>query len=293
MKTILNYLLNKSKQKKTLLCILSVFPFTLVQAQGIDSTEIHRYINAAHSIGVGTSNLLDTYLSPLEYTGTDFRWGYERVHRTKNWQNKWIQQQLYQAQLSITENPSSTAQGFYTMFSGTYALLYEAWKPTKNLLLFVGSRARGQIGGMYNNRNSNNLGQFYATATLQLSALLVYKFIIKETELIARYQCSLPFAGMTFSPRYGESYYEIFGVKKDYNRLYFISLHNAPSMFHSLSLDFPIGKFNLRANYLLDIEQSKINHIKRHAYHHSFMIGFVKNYFLFPKKKAYHSFPLY
>lgn len=45
---------------------------TRLQAQ-TDSLQAHRYVTRATMYGVGFTNVFDTYLSPQEYKGIDFR----------------------------------------------------------------------------------------------------------------------------------------------------------------------------------------------------------------------------
>lgn len=60
----------------------------------------------------------------------------------------------------------------------------------------------------------------------------------------------------------------------------FTSLHNNPSLRQMVTLDFPIRNVTMRVGYVCDIQQSKVNNLKSHAYSHNFMIGFVRNLYL-------------
>ena len=55
---------------------------TRLQAQ-IDSLQTHRYVTRATMYGVGFTNVFDTYLSPQEYKGIDFRISRETIRMTK------------------------------------------------------------------------------------------------------------------------------------------------------------------------------------------------------------------
>lgn len=62
-------------------CILFAL-CTRLQAQ-IDSLQTHRYVTRATMYGVGFTNVFDTYLSPQEYKGIDFRISRETIRMTK------------------------------------------------------------------------------------------------------------------------------------------------------------------------------------------------------------------
>ncbi len=257
-----------------------------------DSLTKNRHVSSSTLIGAGSINVFDTYLSPLEYRGTELRIAHENIRRTHLIDGKVLRQYFYQVQLALTENRSATANTYYGMLNWNYALLYQALK-TSRFSIFAGPQIALNFGGIYNTRNSNNPAQLYAYAHLNLSGLATYRFNLKQTEFMVRYQVSIPFSGIRFSPNYGESYYEIFGIKNDRNHIVYTSFHNAPSIQQILTLDFPLMRWHMRVGYICDIQQSKINQIKTHAYSHTFMVGLVKNFYLFDKKKAFHSFPLY
>ena len=110
---------------------------------------------------------------------------------------------------------------------------------------------------------------------------------IRKVPFTTRYQTSLPLVGAMFSPRYGQSYYEMSLGNYDRN-VCFTYPGNAPCMRHFLTLDFPIAGFTFRAGYLCDIRQSRVNGLRSHIWNHSFMIGYVKHFSFVKRKEPQH-----
>ena len=130
----------------------------------------------------------------------------------------------------------------------------------------------------YNFRNSNNPANAKAYVNLGASGIAMYRFHIKEHPFMVRYQLNVPLLGIMFSPEYGQPYYEM-SIAKDFGKnICFTSLHNQPSVRQFLTLDFPIKSTTLRAGYICDIQQAKVNELKSHAWSHALMIGFVKHF---------------
>jgi hypothetical protein len=103
---------------------------------------------------------------------------------------------------------------------------------------FAGGGAIGELGGIYNERNSNNPGSLKVSVNLDAAAMAMYRL----KNVTFRWQLSTPFLGMFFSPEYGHSYYEIFSLGKTREPFtwdrFMISLHCAtilPSIFRSES----------------------------------------------------------
>ena len=68
--------------KKTIVFLLVLFSAMLVQAQE-DSLRANRYVMRSMLFGAGYTNVLDTYLSPLEYKGCEIRILRESMRMTR------------------------------------------------------------------------------------------------------------------------------------------------------------------------------------------------------------------
>lgn len=267
------------KKLITWLLLLLALP---MQAQE-DSLQANRYVMRATLYGVGFTNILDTYLSPAEYTGPEVRILRESMRMTKLMDGRVSVQSLFQGHLSLTENRAGTGSEIAGLVNWNYALHYQ-FRLSEKLKILAGPLLDLNGGFVYNLRNSNNPAQAKAYANLAASGMVIYRFRIGNYPLVARYQANLPLMGIMFSPEYGQSYYEIFSLKHDGKNVLFTSLHNQPSLRQFLTLDFPIRSVNMRFGYVCDIQQAKVNRLKSHTWSHVFMLGFVKNFYLLKGK---------
>jgi hypothetical protein len=255
-----------------------------LSAQQLDSLKASRLINRSLQIGLGYSNLLDTYLSTQEYQGTDFRIARESMRFLKSSNGKISLQSFFQADLSYTHNKVDNNNMFAGLVNWNYGLHYQ-FKINDHLKLLAGGLSDMNLGYVYDLRNSNNSASARAYINLDASGMAIWRFSIKRIPMILRYQLNVPIIGVMFSPEMGESYYEIFSLGNDKGTVKLTSLNNAPSLRQLISLDFPVGSNTLRLSYLADIQQSHVNHIKVHNYSHVLLIGFVKQlYSLHPKE---------
>lgn len=267
------------KKLITWLLLLLALP---MQAQE-DSLQANRYVMRATLYGVGFTNILDTYLSPAEYTGPEVRILRESMHMTNLMDGRVSVQSLFQGHLSLTENRAGTGSEIAGLVNWNYALHYQ-FRLSEKLKILAGPLLDLNGGFVYNLRNSNNPAQAKIYANLAASGMVIYRFRIGNYPLVARYQANLPLMGIMFSPEYGQSYYEIFNLKHDGKNVLFTSLHNQPSLRQFLTLDFPIRSVNMRFGYVCDIQQAKVNRLKSHTWSHVFMLGFVKNFYLLKGK---------
>ena len=255
----------------------------LVRKLQADTIARNRIITRATMYGIGTTNVFDTYLSPQEYRGIDFRVSRESMRMTRLMNGNISQQTFFQADLGYTHNKADNNNTLSALANWNYGLHYN-FPVTNNFKLLAGGIADLNGGFVYNLRNGNNPAQARAYINLAASGMAVWKLRMANRPLTLRYQINLPLAGVMFMPNYGQSYYEIFTLGHWDGVVNFTSLHNQPSMRQMLTADFTVGRACIRLAYLWDVQQSNVNGIKTHTYSHVFMAGFVKKLYLFPNK---------
>jgi hypothetical protein len=236
-------------------------------------------------IGVGSSNVLDTYLSSYNYTGTDYRVQRETMRMTNLWGGRVANQSLIDLNADVNKNHARNideyaggiryTQGwFYNFMGGNVVNPVE--RSHSHFNFAAGLSASGYLGVVYINRSGNNPAQAKADLLINVSGLATYDTVIAKHHYLWRYQVSFPLMGIAFSPNYGQSYYEAF-VEENYDHnVVFAYPGNMPSMRHKLTLDIPIKRYTLRVGYVAQFHQSMFNHLKYHSYAHDFMIGFNK-----------------
>lgn len=236
----------------------------------------------AFLLGIGRTNQLDTYLSPMEYTGIQVSF-MAQSERMTHLANRHISfQSTFCGFFTSTDNPAGTAK-----YTGG-RLAYDAgwhyhYSPFANLDLKGGAMVGTDLGFLYNDRNGNNPAQGLFSIDLSLSAGADYAFCLRKLPMRVSYQADLPMIGMMFRPEFGESYYEISqnGVGHD-----LICAHpgNALSLRQFMKLDVELKRITLRFGYLCDIRQSNAHSLKYHDISHSFMFGFVRHFQLMRQK---------
>lgn len=263
-------------------CLLALCHGIYAQA---DLQQANRYVMRATTYGMGYTNIYDTYLSPQEYQGVDFRISRETMRMTKLLNGNVSVQNFFQANIGYTHNRAENNNTFNGLVNWNYGLHYQ-FRITENFKLLTGALADINGGFVYNLRNTNNPASVRAFINLDASAMAIWHAKIKKYPLTFRYQVNVPVAGVMFSPHYGQSYYEIFTLGNSGGVIQFTSLHNQPSVRQILSVDFPVRYAKLRLSYMADLQQSDVNNIQTHTYSHVFMVGFVKDMYLIRNKNG-------
>ena len=239
--------------------------------------------STAWMLGVGRTRQLDTYLSPLEYSGPQFTALRETQRMTHRAHGRLSFQTLMQANFSFTENQPATASDWGGGISYDLGWHYN-WFPARGLRLMAGGMAGTEAGVLYNDRNGNNPAQGRLNADVSASVGAAWHFRLRRQSFGLRYQARLPLAGCMFSPQYGQSYYEISQGSRDHNAV-FTHPANAFSLWQMVTIDVPLRRYTLRAGYLADLRQSHVNHIRVHDYGQAFLIGLVRHFRLLNKKE--------
>ena len=253
------------------LAILSM-PLRLVAQSAADSIRTHSFV-----LGIGSSHQLDTYLSPLNYTGYQVSFLRETLRMTRLANRRVSFQSLWQGTFSQTSNISGTTTDWGAHI-GYDALWHYNWTPAQGLRLMAGGAIGADAGVLYNSRGGNNPAQGRVNVDISASVMAIYKFRLWRQDLSFRYQANMPLMGVMFSPQFGQSYYEI-GTGNANGNACFSQPGNAFSLWQQFTVDIPVGKYVvIRTGYLCDIRQSHVHGIKMHDRSHSFMIGFVKHF---------------
>ncbi len=256
-------------------CLLLSLLLTTFNARSEDWS---RQGTTSWMVGIGGVKQLDTYLSPLEYSGPQLSALRETQRNTHLANGRVSFQSLLQGALTYTENDPSTANDWGGHVNYDAGWHYN-WQPATGLQLMAGGMIGTDIGFLYNDRNGNNPAQARLNVDVSASAAAVYHLRLRHRFIGLRYQINVPLAGCMFSPQYGQSYYEISQGNRDHNAV-FAHPFNAFSCWQMLSVDIPLKRYTLRTGYLCDIHQSHVNHIRVHDYSHSFMIGIVRHFTL-------------
>ncbi len=241
--------------------------------------EPQRVVTRATLVGVGYTNVYDTYLSPNEYSGTELRLLHERQRQLSWGEGEYSSQSILQGNVGYTQNSGNNGTEFNGLVNWCYGV-HRHYAATQNLEILVGALGDANLGGIYNSRNSNNPAVAKVYINLTASAMARYRFRLFGRQMQARYQLQIPLIGVMFSPEYQQSYYEIFSLGNTSGTICFTSLHNQPSLRHYLTLDVPFRCATLRVGYVGDMQQSLVNNLRCHSYSHTAMVGFVKRLYL-------------
>lgn len=268
--------------------MLTALPATL-HAQGADSPtpcgqtgntredDANRYTTRSTMFGIGGTNRLETYLSPLEYTGPEVRFMRESIRMTRMWGGRVSTQQFYEGNFSYSKNPTKNSEYLSGDIDWRIGWHYN-WTPLPALRLMAGLQTGLSCGFVYNTSNGNNPAQGKLSTNIAASGMAIYRFNWLRRRFSVRYQFDMPLAGLMFSPNYGQSYYEIFSLGHYDRNVCFTWPGNAPCFSQLLTVDVPIGSGTLRLGYRCDIRQSHVNNLKSHTWSNLFMIGFVKHF---------------
>ena len=222
----------------------SIFSPLCVSAQEKESEKPLRPVTSVFTVELGRQSALDTYLTPIRYWGLDVALGYERLRAVSFAPEKWFTRHNVSGSFASMTNQSGSGSmlSFYLDYS--FAML-RIWQ------LLDGLYVSG--GGVYNLRNSNNPATAKAAIDLGATAMASYHFYISRLPVTLRYQVSLPVIGTFFSPEFGQSYYEMFGIGNCSGIVHFGAWHNRVDVRNYISVDLHVGKRALRLGFVLGI----------------------------------------
>lgn len=254
------------------LLLAALAPSRATAAEPADSAVV-RPATAIFSLDVGGAVERDTYLSPLDYTGTDVRLGYEHLQATGFAPHTWLRQLDLGVDYTVTTNPMGNHTAHALRVEGQWSLMRRWRDVAVNELQLMAGGSTALTGGMlYNALNSNNVVSARASWNVGVTAQAVYNFSIKRVPVTVRYQATIPVAGVFYSPDYDESYYEMY-VGNHSGLAHFGWWGNRFDMTNLLTVDVRLGSTIVRLGYRNTIARTSINHITTRSYRNAVVIG--------------------
>ena len=223
--------------------------------------------------GAGRANVLDTYLSPLEYTGPDFNVLHRTERPLRRSAGRLSLHTLFTAHLAYLHSPTDDGKewdGELSLSGGAW----RNWHVSDNWRLAAGCSGEVSGGFTYNTRGSNNPALGRLGLGLQASALSAYGFRLLGQTVRWTVQADVQLAGLQFSPEYGQSYYEIFSLGHTAGIVHLTHPLNCPTGRLLTTLSLPLRRAALHIGYLADVRQSKLGGLKRHAWRNCLTIGY-------------------
>lgn len=262
-----------------LLMLTSLLTFGTAMAQAELTAQADSVAAAAKVVehqwmwGAGHANVLDTYLSPLEYTGPDFNVLHRTERPLRRSAGRLSLQTLFTAHMAYLHSPTDDGKEWDGEFSLSGGALRN-WQMSAGWRLAAGCSGEVSGGFTYNTRGSNNPAQGRLGLSLQASALSVYGFRLLGKAVKWTVQADLQLAGLQFSPEYGQSYYEIFELGHTSGIVHFTQPANCPTGRLLTTLSLPLRRAELHIGYLADVRQSKLGGLKRHAWRNCLTLGY-------------------
>ena len=258
-------------------CLFAATETISAQEKGDEVQEAQRNAKAIRSykaFGAGFCKVQDTYLSPEEYKGTELRYLSHTIRERegKKWASLIINEGYGAIGNSRSENGATLSGAYHFMYGRMRAFsLFDG-----KMKVWAGAQGELALGMIYNTRNGNNPAQ--AIANIDVGGLVRAEYPVKKVTI--SYEAACPLLGVTFSPNYGQSYYEIFALGQTDRNVRLTTPFSAPSLRLLGTLHIPLGRATLSVGYRADVRQSDTGGLKRHLWNNQLVVGYVHRVYL-------------
>lgn len=242
-------------------------------AENVDDVMVFRPVTSSFMIDYGGASILDTYLTPITYSGYDLRLSYEGFKAMKFNPESWVMQFTAGVKYDNVKNIVQNRVMHSLTIDVEWGMLHR-WDvdAVKGLKLYLGG-STGLYGGViYNQYNSNNPVSVKIRATANLVGMATYDLKIGKLPITLRYEPTLPMIGAFFAPEYGEALYEVYlgNMEGLIHAAYWGNRFDMTNMF---TADLHLGRTSLRIGYRGVYEASWVNNTDTRIYTNSLIVG--------------------
>lgn len=219
-------------------------------------------------LGIGQNRIADSYLSPTTHIGGDLR--LKVLVDAPRREKRWYWSQDIEALFSTPKNPANGSVIYH--FGGEYSIgqLFSLYDK-HNLRVSAGPLLDLNAKGNLKLSNTNNVFNLKASVGIDGALRAVYRAHLGSYPLVLGYSTQLALFHLTFSPEYGQSYYD------------YISEQNRSSI--KLTPTFANARFNFKQRMTVDcpIHNATITLGMEHLYHQSMIhnISYKESHVLF------------
>lgn len=251
--------------------MILLFLFLLFTSCEVSAQE--RHITTAKMLGVGYNSMQDSYLSPERYGGLELRYMSHTVREKDSclWSRLIINEGYVSNGKSRSKNGSTIGGAYHFQYGALRRIDIPA---LSRLSLNIGAQGEVLGGVFYNTRNGNNPAQMRAAIDIGPVLRADYALGASHNWRLS-YEISCPLLGLTFSPNFGQSYYEIFSLGNYDHNVVPTTIISTPSFRNQLTLTIPIARssWDVIVGYVGDYRQQCVNKLKQHSYSSILMVG--------------------
>lgn len=197
--------------------------------------------NVSHHAGMSVVELVDPYLSILNYNGLGLRFEHTETRYFKPANPKFIAYSRLTGLGAAVKNPQATAGITYVGGNAAWGVLYE-YRDISNLIFHAGGNMDVDFAYKMNSRNVNNPVNIDLATNLNAMLGIRYNYATKKRILKLKANLEFPLIGYMFVPYPGLTYYEMYSSGAYGEAIHFSSLHNKQGLKEEISIDVPFKK---------------------------------------------------
>lgn len=238
-----------------------------------DTAMTVRPATSMFQFSLGRSSQVDTYISPVNYSGMNIGIGYEHLQATAFSPHRWIRQLEIGTMFHNLKNPVRNRNNYTLSLYAKWALM-RRWDGvfTPRLSLMVGPETGVFAQMAYKPSNSNNVVAAKFHFDVGIQGMATFRTSLLGRQITLRAQTSVPVAGLYYSPEFDESYYEMY-VGNRSGLVHFASWANVFAIRNAFTADIRLGGTILRLGYVHSHRNSLVEKITFRQTSHSFVLG--------------------